>query len=45
MCVCVCVCVFVILMFIVLSFHVQNVDLDRLVRLCVLYDLMCVVYS
>ena len=42
---CVCVCVFVILLFFVLSFHVQNVDLDRLVRLCVLYDLMCVVYS
>ena len=35
--VCVCVCVFVILLFIVLSFYVQNVDLDRLVRLCVLY--------
>ena len=43
--VCVCVCVFVILVLIVLSFYVQNIDLDRLVRLCVLYDLMCVMYS
>ena len=44
-CVCVCVCVFVILVLIVLSFYVQNIDLDRLVRLYVLYDLMCVMYS
>ena len=41
----VCVCVFVILVFIVISFYVQNIDLDRLVRLYVLYDLMCVMYS
>ena len=42
--VCVCVCVCVILVFIVLSFYVQNIDLDRLVRLYVLYDLMCLMY-
>ena len=43
--VCVYVCVFVILVFIVLSFCVQNIDMDRLVRLYVLCDLMCVMYS
>ena len=42
----VCVCVFVCDIIVYCSsFHVQNVDLDRLVRLCVLYDLMCVMYS
>ena len=45
LCLCVRVCVFVILVFIVLSFYVQNIDLDRVVRLYVLYDLMCVMYS
>ena len=39
------VCVFVVLVLIVLSFYVQNIDLDRLVRLYVLYDLMCVMYG